>query len=61
MKLRLNEFEQIVNREIDWAEVYSSEYPNEAYKNGFMAGMEHILEIIEDAERNIKDYGQSDI
>ena len=57
----LNEFEQIVNKEIDWAEVYSSEYPDATYKNGFVAGMKHILEILEEAERNIKDYGQSDI
>ena len=60
MKLMLNEFEQIVNKEIDWAEV-DSEYSDATYKNGFVAGMKHILEIIEDAERNIKDYGRSDI
>ena len=57
MKLRLNEFEQIVNREIDWAEVYSSEYPDATYKKGFVAGMKHILAIVKDGEKEAKDDG----
>ena len=57
MKLMLNEFEQIVNREIDWAEVYSSEYPDATYKKGFVAGMKHILAIVKDGEKEAKDDG----
>lgn len=58
MKLRINELEQILNKEIKWGKEHLVLLAEPLYGTGFVNGIKHALEVIKEAEEEIKD-GQS--